>query len=67
MTTARPLTVKGHALEHSRSGCQGLAAVGRCKCGNWVKYGASRQDITHAYREHLHLSAKTARQVVAQA
>ena len=51
----KPLRIKGHKLEHSRSGVHDAYARGRCACGEWVYKGWThyRGTVSVAYRNHL--------------
>lgn len=59
--TTGPLRIKGHALEHFRTGPQSGYANGRCRCG-WKTQGwySSREDVAFAYRGHLRAIARAA-------
>jgi hypothetical protein len=50
----KPLRIKGHKLEHSRSGVNDAYARGRCDCG-WVFKGWThyRSSVQFSYRQHL--------------
>jgi hypothetical protein len=50
----KPLRIKGHKLEHSRSGAQNGYARGTCECGwvypSWTHY---RSSVTASHQQHL--------------